>query len=117
MRREFMDILIAEEQRLSSTSTSNYGSPQLSDIMEESWRMGTLWYALALASPTGLFTVFYKQTQPRFLENCPEHDTFQYIMPWLWAQDWVKVAASKLSDRKEYDIRLQQAFEGDTMAK
>ncbi|GIK04890.1 hypothetical protein Aspvir_008988 [Aspergillus viridinutans] len=114
MRREFMDILVAEEQRLSRTLASNHGSPQLSAIMEENWRVGTFWYTLALASPTGLFAVFYKQIQPRFIENCPEHDTFQQVMPWYWAQDWVKVAASKLSDRKEYDIRLQQAFEGDT---
>jgi hypothetical protein len=114
MRREFMDILVAEEQRLDMTSASNHGSPQLSSIMEENWRVGTFWYTLALASPTGLFTVFYKQIQPRFIKNCPEHDTFQQIMPWYWAQDWVKVAASKLSDRKEYDIRLQQAFEGNT---
>jgi hypothetical protein len=114
MRREFMDILVAEERRLDRTWASNHGSPQLSSIMEENWRVGTFWYTLALASPTGLFTVFYKQIQPRFIENCPEHDTFQQIMPWYWAQDWVKVAASKLSDRKEYDIRLQQAFEGNT---
>ncbi|KAJ8225850.1 hypothetical protein LV156_009038 [Aspergillus fumigatus] len=113
MRREFMDILVAEERRLDRTA-SNHGSPQLSSIMEENWRVGTFWYTLALASPTGLFTVFYKQIQPRFIENCPEHDTFQQIMPWYWAQDWVKVAARKLLDRKEYDIRLQQAFEGST---
>ncbi|KAG2001095.1 hypothetical protein GB937_010517 [Aspergillus fischeri] len=76
MRREFMDILVTEEQRLSSSSASNHRSLQLSAIMEESWRVGTFWYTLALTSPTSLFTVFYKQIQPRFLKNYPEHDTF-----------------------------------------
>lgn len=109
MRSEFVDILTAEEQRLGSTALP--GSQPLSIIMKDGWKMGTFWYALALASPTGLFSVFYKQIQPRFLERCPEHDTFQQIMPWYWSQDWVSVAASKLSDRKEYDIRLQRAFE------
>lgn len=55
--------------------------------MEENWRVGTFWYTLALTSPTDLFTVFYKQIQPRFIKNYPEHDTFQQIMPWYWAQD------------------------------
>ncbi|KAJ9248068.1 hypothetical protein C8Q69DRAFT_186948 [Paecilomyces variotii] len=113
-RMEFVNIMAAEEQRLDSTvSTNNHGRPQLSSIMNESWRVGTFWYSLALASPTGLFAVFFKQIQPRFVKHCSDHDGFQQIMPWYWAQDWVRTAASKLSDRKEYDIRLQQAFECD----
>ncbi|KAJ9283792.1 hypothetical protein DTO021C3_8619 [Paecilomyces variotii] len=113
-RMEFVNIMAAEEQRLDSTvSTNNHGRPQLSSIMNESWRVGTFWYSLALASPTGLFAVFFKQIQPRFVKHCSDHDSFQQIMPWYWAQDWVRTAASKLSDRKEYDIRLQQAFECD----
>lgn len=110
MRCEFVDILAAEEQRLGRTVLPGSQQP-LSIIMKDGWKKGTFWYALALASPTGLFSVFYKQIQPRFLEKCPEHDTFERIMPWYWAQDWVGVAARKLSDRKEYDMRLQKAFE------
>ena len=116
MRREFIDILTAEEQGLGRTTSPGTQLP-LSVIIKDGWKRGTFWYSLALASPTGLFAVFYKQLQPRFLENCPEHDTFQQIMPWYWAQDWVNVAARKLSDRKEYDIQLQRAFETDPLPK
>lgn len=119
MRMEFMDILTAEEeQRFScAASASNHdGKPQLSVVMKQNWELGTFWYTLALASPTGLFRLFYKQIQPRFIKYCPEHehDAFQQIMPWYWAQDWARVAANKISDREDYDVRLRQAFEADT---
>ncbi|PWY91883.1 hypothetical protein BO94DRAFT_564583 [Aspergillus sclerotioniger CBS 115572] len=110
--KAFIDILADEEQKLRS-KISPVTQPSLSVIMKDGWKKGTFWHSLALASPTGLFAVFYKQIQPRFLENCPDHDTFQQIMPWYWAHDWVNVAASKLSDKKEYDIELRKAFETD----
>lgn len=112
MRGEFINILAAEEQKLGITASAGCRQP-LSTVMKEGWEIGTFWYTLALAGPTGLFTVFYKQIQPRFLKNCPEHDAFEQIMPWYWAQDWVNIAAKKLSDRRQYDIKLQNAFETD----
>ncbi|KAE8153859.1 hypothetical protein BDV25DRAFT_168136 [Aspergillus avenaceus] len=104
IRTELLDALTSEETKLSKDNT-------LSTIMNKGWNTGTFWYSLALASPTGLFAVFYNQIQPRFLENCPEHDTFEHIMPWYWARDWVKTAADKLSDRGKYDAELKQVFE------
>lgn len=103
IRKEFIDILASEEKLGNPVSARGSGEPRLWTIMEESWTLGTFRYSLALASPTGLFSVFYKQIQPRFIENCPDHDAFQQIMPWYWAQIWVGVAASKLSDRKDYE--------------
>lgn len=70
--------------------------------------MGTFWYTLALASPTGLFAVFYKQIQSRFLEA---PDAFEEVMPWFWALDVKSIVKHKLSDRKDYDVWLRQAFD------
>ncbi|KKK19056.1 hypothetical protein AOCH_005407 [Aspergillus ochraceoroseus] len=58
VRREFMEILAAEE-------TNTFPSePKLSGIMNKAWEMGTFWYTLALTSPSGLFTLFDKMIQP-----------------------------------------------------
>lgn len=113
-RMEFMDTLASEEQKLGAPHHD--GKPQLSVVMKQNWEVGAFWYTLALASPTGLFRLFYKQIQPRFIERCPDYedDTFHQTMPWYWAVDFVKVAAQKLSDRKGYDASLRQAFEADT---
>ncbi|RDW93842.1 uncharacterized protein DSM5745_01164 [Aspergillus mulundensis] len=142
MRREFMNVLVAEEQKvevvhLQNPSTTLRGSwaigavdetaeipdacgevhamgntykTQLSATMEENWESGAFWYSLALASPTGLFSVFYKQIQPRFLRYSPDHDGFQQVMPWYWSQDFVKLGAQKIADRRDYDLRLKEAF-------
>lgn len=81
--------------------------------MKENWGLGTFWYSLALASPPGLFTVFDKQLQPRFIEHCPEYDAFVQVMPWNLGQDWAMMVVDKLWDREKYDIQLQQAFSNE----
>lgn len=107
VRSEFIDILASEERSLGTTARGI----QLSEVMDRSWRSGTFWFSLALASPTGLFTVFYKQIQPRFIEYCPDHDAFQEIMPWYWAKDFVRLAGAKQRDKIDYDSQLKAAFE------
>ncbi|RAL06348.1 uncharacterized protein BO80DRAFT_460557 [Aspergillus ibericus CBS 121593] len=141
-RREFINVLAAEEQKVEAVhpqqpSTTPKGSwamravdeiietpdacdemyaagvtyeTRLSTIMKESWESGAFWYSLALASPTGLFSVFYKQVQPRFLRYCPDHDGFQQVMPWYWSQDFVKIGPRKIADKTDYDLRLKEAF-------
>jgi hypothetical protein len=113
-QKEFLDILTAEEENLSCPTSSDihHGSrPQLSAVMKRTWDTGTFWYSLALASPTGLFTLFYKQIQPRFLEYSPEHEGFQNIMPWYWRRDYVRLGLRKIADREAYDAQLRKAFE------
>ncbi|EEQ86121.1 uncharacterized protein BDCG_09390 [Blastomyces dermatitidis ER-3] len=109
-RVEFMTILTDEEERGDSASNTI----KLSVIMNQAWEMGTFWYILALSSPTGLFALFGKKLQPKLIEKCPDHGAFHQIMPWYWTQDIVSIATRKLADRKDYDARLQQAFEEDT---
>ncbi|KAL2833721.1 hypothetical protein BDW59DRAFT_168807 [Aspergillus cavernicola] len=71
--------------------------------LKEGWQKGTFWYRLALESPTSLFTVFYRQIQPRFLKKGPNlaEESFAEIMPSYWAEDYVDIARRKLSDREE----------------
>lgn len=112
VRSEFINIMGDEEKSLGFASRKDdQATTSLSEIMNRSWRSGTFWFALALASPTGLFSVFYKQIQPRFIEYCPDHDAFQEIMPWYWSKDFVAVGAAKQQDRIDYDTRLKAAFE------
>lgn len=112
-----MHLLTAEEERFSSHKPNDTPSAtwKLSDVMNTAWGMGTFWYSLALSSPTGLFAVFDKELQPRFTEKCPDHNAFHEIMPWYWAKDIVSILTLKLADRKDYDIRLRQAFEQDIL--
>ncbi|KAE8152358.1 hypothetical protein BDV25DRAFT_69954 [Aspergillus avenaceus] len=117
MRAEFVDTLRTEEDRSGFTGFvgSNCES-RLSTIMGKGWESGAFWYSLALASPTGLFSVFYKQIQPRFLKYCSDQDgcdTFHQAMPWYWSQDFVRIGARKLADKKEYDIRLREEFQDE----
>lgn len=111
VRSEFIEIM-AEEERLLGLAAREQGESTVSlpQIMDRSWQSGTFWFSLALASPTGLFSVFYKQIQPRFIEYCPDHDAFQETMPWYWSKDFVKVGAAKQRDRIDYDARLKAAF-------
>ncbi|KAJ6020698.1 hypothetical protein N7540_006202 [Penicillium herquei] len=55
-RSEFIDIMANEEVVTGLTSEKT----SLSEIMKHSWEAGTFWFSLALASPTGIFSVFYK---------------------------------------------------------
>ena len=109
MRTEFIDIMIHEEQGRDNTVSADSQQP-VSTIMNDGWRTGAFWYTLGLVSPTGIFAIFYKQIQPRFLENSPGHDTFHQIMPWYWGQDWFGIANRKLLDKEDYDIKLQEVF-------
>ncbi|KAL4948359.1 hypothetical protein BDW69DRAFT_94574 [Aspergillus filifer] len=142
MRREFINVLVAEEQKVEAARVQNSSTTlkggraigavdetaqipdtydeidavgdtyktQLSATMEENWESGAFWYSLALASPTGLFSVFYKQVQPRFLRYSHDDDGFQQVMPWYWSQDFVKIGKSKIADRSDYDLQLEKAF-------
>ncbi|KAE8350339.1 hypothetical protein BDV28DRAFT_43137 [Aspergillus coremiiformis] len=112
MRAEFVENLVAEEERSSAALVTE---KRLSTIMKKGWETGTFWYSLALASPTGLFSVFYKQIQPRFLRYSSEdEEAFQQVMPWYWSQDFVKIGTRKIADKKIYDIRLKEAFQEET---
>lgn len=91
VRTEFIDILASQEKSLALSSQG----PSLSEVMDRSWRSGTFWFSLGLGSSTGLFWVFYKQIQPRFIQYCPDHEAFQEIMPWYWSKDFVRMAAAK----------------------
>lgn len=113
VRNEFMDIMREEESRLcnmSSFTGQEPCNPSLSTIMKQSWESGMFWYSLALASPTGLFRIFYKQIQPRFTKYCTSHDEFQQIMPWYWSPKYVQIATAKLADKEKYDVKLKEAF-------
>jgi hypothetical protein len=81
------------------------------DVMLRSWDAGTDWHSLALASPTGIFSVFYHQIHPRFILGGGDHGASEETMPWYWTTDLAKPAAREIQDRKDYDIQLQQASE------
>ncbi|PYI04805.1 hypothetical protein BO78DRAFT_347124 [Aspergillus sclerotiicarbonarius CBS 121057] len=111
VRLEFMSIL-GEEERALAKKDNRISSESMivSTIMNQTWETGTFWFSLALTSPTGLFSLFYKHIQPIITAKCPEHDAFHQIMPWYWTTDTVGIVRRKLADKKDYDVRLRQAF-------
>lgn len=115
VRTEFMDALAVEEEAVAVTAGHSSNSPPLlSDIMQKSWATGTFWYTLALSSPSGLFMILKQHVRPRFCKDQVEE--FNTVMPFLWDWDIGRIAAEKLSDKKEYDRHLQQAFEAESQA-
>ncbi|KFY00309.1 hypothetical protein O988_03382 [Pseudogymnoascus sp. VKM F-3808] len=117
VRAEFMDKFTAEEEQAQSSASCNGDRKLLlSAVMKQNWDKGIFWYTLALASPTGIFRLFYKQIQPRFIMYNPDHDSFKMIMPWYWAEDYVEVGLKKMSDRKDYDSSLRHAFEATAIS-
>ncbi|KAJ5721485.1 uncharacterized protein N7483_009419 [Penicillium malachiteum] len=64
--------------------------PQLSSVMEDAWDTGTFWFTLALSSPL---------------------DEINEFMPFYWTRDVGKFLATKIQDKKRYDIALENAFE------
>ncbi|KAJ0417842.1 hypothetical protein BJY00DRAFT_288788 [Aspergillus carlsbadensis] len=106
VRTEFMDAMVAEEEAMATLRKDN--SPLLSDAMGRTWATGTFWYTLALYSPSGLFTVFQQHIRPLF---CKHVEEFHLVMSFLWDRNTGRIAAQKLSDKKEYDKKLQQEFE------
>ncbi|KAL2829548.1 hypothetical protein BDW59DRAFT_170557 [Aspergillus cavernicola] len=115
VRLAFMSALTTEEESYRSRSSNRDSSAplRLSRLMGTAWDRGTFWYSLALSSPTGLFAIFDKELQPRFINKCPDHVTFDQIMPWYWEQDIVSTLTRKRGDREAYDIQLRHKFEVD----
>ena len=86
---------IRREKLLRKTRLHNDGGQhRLSAIMNQAWKDGTFWYSLDLGSPTGLFSIFYKQIKPRFLRKCPEQGQFQNVVPWHLWPDYLEFAQS-----------------------
>ncbi|KAL2811735.1 hypothetical protein BDW59DRAFT_54160 [Aspergillus cavernicola] len=109
VRTEFMDTLKAEEKAM--VASKKHNSPLLSDIMNTTWATGTFWYTLALSSPSGLFTIFKEHIRPLF---CTDYlQEFNLVMPFLWERNLGRIASHKLSEKKEYDRKLQQEFEAE----
>lgn len=110
IRIEFMSALRHEE---TNSQGGNKNSPTLSSYMGAAWDRGTFWYSLALTSPSGLFSIFDKAIQPRFIDKCPDHEAFHEIMPWYWGQDLFSVLRRKSADKADYDAQLRREFEVD----
>lgn len=118
IRLEFMSALTTEEKLgRSHGSIKDPSAPlKLSGLMGTAWDKETFWYtsSLALSSPTGLFAIFDKELQPRFINKCPDHDAFHQIMPWYWEQGIVAASTRKLADKRAYDIQLRREFGDET---
>ncbi|KAJ5562194.1 hypothetical protein N7461_000955 [Penicillium sp. DV-2018c] len=111
IRNELMTIMNAEESERSRNFLSKDAGEtplRLSEVMEEAWASGTFWYFLALSSPTGLYSLFYKHIQPLLSKN--DSDEFAEVMPFYWGKDVGKFVARKVTDKKKYDYELRQAF-------
>ncbi|KKK15094.1 hypothetical protein AOCH_005603 [Aspergillus ochraceoroseus] len=102
-RRELTDIIAAEE-----AAHTDKEIPRLSKVLDHTWATGTFWVTLALSSPSGLFTIFAKHIYPQFLCDGSPADG---ALPFLWAKNAPRFVIRKVAEKKEYDQKLQIAFE------
>ncbi|OJD15684.1 hypothetical protein AJ78_04060 [Emergomyces pasteurianus Ep9510] len=113
VRQELVDAIATEEEKLLSYETSpqeQEDEVRLSTILNKVWETGSFWYSLGLASPAGIWAIFHRQIQPRFLKKCSTHEGFQSVMPWYWSTEFVDIAIQKILDKEKYDIQLREAF-------
>lgn len=111
-RRQFVELLGAEEKEIgcSTLIKSHDGSTLLlSDVMNRTWETGAFWYAMALSSPSGVFTIFSNHIRPLFCRDYEEE--FGMVMPFFFEKNVGEIAGRKLADKEEYDKNLRQAFE------
>lgn len=112
IREEFMQSLSNQEKgRPALPQIGNEGAPplRLSDVMNKSWESGAFWYALALSSPSGIFSIFSKHLRPLFCNAYEEE--FETVMPFFFEKKVGCIAGRKLADKEEYDNNLRRAFE------
>ena len=114
IRQEFMQSLSSQEEGLDSALSiricDDKPSPlHLSDIMNRSWETGAFWYTLALASPSGIFSIFNKHVRPLFCKSYEEE--FETIMPFFFEKEVGCIAGRKLADRVDYNNTLRQGLE------
>lgn len=76
--------------------------------MKQAWVPGTFWYALALSSPLGLFSIVYEHIHPLLTEQDPSE--IGPVMPFYWDRDAPQFSLTKLADREKYDRDLREAF-------
>ncbi|KAL4877851.1 hypothetical protein BJY04DRAFT_209593 [Aspergillus karnatakaensis] len=111
-RLEFM-ALLAEEERCHSFGKDEL---RLSNVMGTAWSMGTFWYSLALATPSGVFSIFRNHIRPCFIrrpaDNDPEEDDRSLeFMPWYWARNLAAIYGRKVADKRVYDGQPQHEFD------
>lgn len=110
-RKELLRVMSAQKTKESTNILSKDAAGtllRLSDVMEEAWTTGTFWYSLALSSPSGLFSLFYKRIQPSLSKHRSEK--IGEIMPFHWVKGVGKILATKPADKEKYDGELRQAF-------
>ncbi|KMP06737.1 hypothetical protein CISG_06268 [Coccidioides immitis RMSCC 3703] len=114
LRQEFMQIFTEEERDISHARILEHHSEKdfnCSSIMNKCWESGTFWYILALRSPTGLHSIFYKHIQPIFEKGHFQDSNFFLMMHKYWSRDASDLPVQKITDRKAYLDKLQEAFD------
>lgn len=107
LREEFMKIFEEEEKQ----QQVHQSGMQYSSIMKKGWEMGTIWYVLALQSPTGLNTLFYSHIQPyNYSEKHADDGNFYAITCLYWSRNTPAIIKKKVDEKKAYDEKLRQAF-------
>ncbi|RLL93487.1 hypothetical protein CFD26_100822 [Aspergillus turcosus] len=107
LRQEFMTIFEEEERAYPAEYPYRRAC-----IMNNGWDSGTFWYGTALRSPTGLHAIFYDRIQPLYSEKHAKDPNFYLMISHYWGRGAAEFIKSKLDDKRAYDERLRDAFEG-----
>ncbi|KAH8429866.1 uncharacterized protein LDX57_007538 [Aspergillus melleus] len=82
----------------------------LHSVLQQGWERGTFWYALALSSPTALFSIFYDHIQPMFSKTHDDPAFWRITMPY-WTFNTFSFIEQRVKDKEEYDVSLREAFQ------
>lgn len=89
--------------------------PFYSNLMRSRLESKTLWYCLALGSPSGLHHIFYNRLRPMY----PVPDKyakginagFDNVATTFWSIDSWALTEAKVKDKEEYNKKLLKAFQ------
>ncbi|EER28268.1 hypothetical protein CPC735_061410 [Coccidioides posadasii C735 delta SOWgp] len=114
LRQGFMQIFTEEEREISHARILGHHLEKglnCSPIMNKCWESGTFWCILALRTPTGLHSIFYKHIQPIFEKGHFQDSNFFLMMHKYWSRDASDFPVQKITDREAYLDKLQEAFD------
>jgi hypothetical protein len=103
LHAEFMAAFAKEEFQIKPPIS-------LHSILQQGWDTGTFWCALALSSPTALFSIFYDHIQPRFSKTHDDPSFWRITMPY-WTFNTFAFIEQRVKDKEQYDIALREAFQ------
>ncbi|EER45667.1 conserved hypothetical protein [Histoplasma capsulatum H143] len=107
---EYVGILREGEKKVDEAESHPF---KLSHTIDSGWKVGTFWFNLALRSPPAMHSLFYNRIQPQFASQHLKDQEFYKVVAFYWCREASAFIRTKCNDKKNYDIRLKEAFQSN----